>query len=70
METKPGPLVTTATAITACTALRITRREFLLAMHEERRSDLFMNRFRKLANFDLDGRIKVHKSLLQVFLRD
>jgi CRP-like cAMP-binding protein len=42
METKPGPRVTTATAITTCTALRITRQEFLRVMHEERQfSDLF-----------------------------
>jgi CRP-like cAMP-binding protein len=140
METKPGPRVTTATAITTCTALRITRQEFLRVMHEERqfsdlfssflldislrtqsdlvdqlfnsaekrlarllllmadlvpsegdvtlippisqealasmigsarpRINLFMNRFRKLGFVDYDGRIKVHKSLLQVFLRD
>ena len=140
METKPGPRVTTATAITACTALRIVRQEFLRVMHEERqfsdlfssflleislrtqsdlvdqlfnsaekrlarllllmaelvpsdgdvtliqpisqealasmigsarpRINLFMNRFRKLGFVDYDGRIKVHKSLLQVFLRD
>jgi CRP/FNR family cyclic AMP-dependent transcriptional regulator len=140
METKPGPRVTTATAITACTALRITRQEFLRVMHEERqfsdlfssflleislrtqsdlvdqlfnsaekrlarllllmaelapsegdvtlippisqealasmigsarpRINLFMNRFRKLGFVDYDGRIKVHKSLLHVFLRD
>jgi CRP-like cAMP-binding protein len=140
METKPGPRVTTATAITACTALRVTRQEFLRVMHEERqfsdlfssflleislrtqsdlvdqlfnsaekrlarllllmadlvpsegdvtlippisqealasmigstrpRINLFMSRFRKLGFVDYDGRIKVHKSLLQVFLRD
>jgi CRP/FNR family cyclic AMP-dependent transcriptional regulator len=140
METKPGPHVTTAAAITACTALRITRQEFLRVMHEERqfsdlfssflleislrtqsdlvdqlfnsaekrlarllllmaepapsegdvtlippisqealasmigsarpRINLFMNRFRKLGFVDYDGRIKVHKSLLHVFLRD
>ena len=140
METKPGPRVTTATAITACTALRITRQEFLRVMHEELqfsdlfssfllefslrtqsdlvdqlfnsaekrlarllllladlvpsegdvtlippisqealasmigstrpRINLFMNRFRKLGFVDYDGRIKVHKSLLNVFLRD
>jgi CRP-like cAMP-binding protein len=140
METKPGPRVTTATAITTCTALRITRQEFLRVMHEERqfsdlfssflldislrtqsdlvdqlfnsaekrlarllllmaelvpsdgdvtliqpisqealasmigsarpRINLFMNRFRKLGFVDYDGRIKVHKSLLHVFLRD
>jgi CRP-like cAMP-binding protein len=140
MENKPGPRVTTATAITACTALRITRQEFLRVMHGERqfsdlfssflleislrtqsdlvdqlfnsaekrlarllllmadlvpsegdvtlippisqealasmigstrpRINLFMNRFRKLGYVDYDGRIKVHKSLLQVFLRD
>ena len=140
METKPGPRVTTAAAITACTALRIARQEFLRVMHEERqfsdlfssflleislrtqsdlvdqlfnsaekrlarllllmadlvpsegdvtlippisqealasmigstrpRINLFMNRFRKLGFVDYDGRIKVHKSLLHVFLSD
>lgn len=70
MEAKPGPRVTTATAITAYAAVCITRLEFLRAMHEERRSDLFMNRFRKLGYVDFDGRIKVHKSSLQGFLRD
>jgi CRP-like cAMP-binding protein len=34
------------------------------------RINLFMNRFRKLGFVDYDGRIKVHKSLLHVFLRD
>jgi hypothetical protein len=34
------------------------------------RINLFTNRFRKLGFVDYDGRIKVHKSLLQVFLRD
>jgi hypothetical protein len=29
-----------------------------------------MNRFRKLGFVDYDDRIRVHKSLLQVFLRD
>jgi CRP-like cAMP-binding protein len=140
MEAEPGPRVTTATAINACTALRMTREEFIRVMHEERefsdmfsrflldislrtqanlvdqlfnsaekrlarllllmaelvpsegdvtlippvsqealasmigstrpRINLFMNRFRKLGFVDYDGRIKVHKSLLQVFLRD
>ena len=140
METKPGPRVTTAIAVTACTAIRITRQEFLRVMHEERqfsdlfssflldislrtqsdlvdqlfnsaekrlarllllmadlvpsegdvtlippisqealasmigstrpRINLFMNRFRKLGFVDYDGRVKVHKSLLHVFLSD
>ena len=140
MESKAGPRVTAATAITACTALQITSAEFFRVMHEERqfsdlfssflleislrtqsdlvdqlfnsaekrlarllllmadlvpsegdvtlippisqealasmigstrpRINLFMNRFRKLGFVDYDGRIKVHKSLLQVFLRD
>jgi len=34
------------------------------------RINLFMNRFRKLGFVDYDDRIRVHKSLLQVFLRD
>jgi CRP-like cAMP-binding protein len=140
MEPTQGNRVTTATAITACTALRIARQEFRRVMHEERqfsdlfssfllecslrtqsdlvdqlfnsaerrlarlllllaemvqsegdvtlippisqealasmigstrpRINLFMNRFRKLGFVDYDDRIRVHKSLLQVFLRD
>lgn len=140
MEATQGQRVTTATAITACTALRITRHEFLRVMHEERQfSDLFssflldcslrtqadlvdqlfnsaekrlarillmmaelgrsggdvtlippvsqealasmigstrprvnffMNRLRKFGYIEYDGRIHVHKSLLNVFLRD
>jgi CRP-like cAMP-binding protein len=140
MESTQGNRVTTATAITACTALRIVRQEFRRVMHEERqfsdlfssfllecslrtqsdlvdqlfnsaerrlarlllllaemvqsegdvtlippisqealasmigstrpRINLFMNRFRKLGFVDYDDRIRVHKSLLQVFLRD
>jgi CRP-like cAMP-binding protein len=140
MEPTQGNRVTTATAITACTALRITRQEFRRVLHEERqfsdlfssfllecslrtqsdlvdqlfnsaerrlarlllllaemvqsegdvtlippisqealasmigstrpRINLFMNRFRKLGFVDYDDRIRVHKSLLQVFLRD
>ena len=42
MESKAGPRVTAATAITACTALQITSAEFFRVMHEERQfSDLF-----------------------------
>jgi CRP-like cAMP-binding protein len=140
MEAEPGPRVTNAIAINVCTALRVSRQEFLRVMHEERvfsdmfslfllenslrtqanlvdqlfnsaerrlarllllmaewvpsegeltlippisqevlasmigstrpRINLFMNRFRKLGFVEYDGRIKVHKSLLQVFLRD
>ncbi|MGD0941826.1 MAG: Crp/Fnr family transcriptional regulator [Terracidiphilus sp.] len=140
MESAQGNRVTTATAITACAALRIARQEFRRVMHEERqfsdlfssfllecslrtqsdlvdqlfnsaerrlarlllllaemvqsesdvtlippisqealasligstrlRINLFMNRFRKLGFVDYDDRIRVHKSLLQVFLRD
>ena len=140
MESTQGNRVTTATAITACAALRIARQEFRRVMHEERqfsdlfssfllecslrtqsdlvdqlfnsaerrlarlllllaemvqsegdvtlippisqealasmigstrpRINLFMNRFRKLGFVDYDDRIRVHKSLLQVFLRD
>ena len=136
----PGLRVTTATAMTACTALRITRLEFLRLMREELsfsnsfssfllacnlrvqadlvnqlfnrvekrlarilllmaeyshpedgdplipqisqkalanmigssrpRVNAFMNRFRKLGFIDYDSRIRVHKSLLNVFLRD
>ncbi len=140
MESPQGQRVTTATAITPCIALRITRSEFLRVMHEEHafsglfskfllesslrtqsdlvdqlfnsaekrlarllllmtelvpskgditlippisqealasmigstrpRINLFMNRFRKLGFIEYDGRIKVRKSLLNVFLRD
>ena len=140
LEAKQGPRVTTATAITACTALRIARSEFLRVMHEEHafsylfsefllqnslrtqsslvdqlfnsaekrlarllllmaelvpsdgdvtlippvsqealasmigstrtRVNLFISHFRKLGYIDYDGRIKVHKSLLHMFLRD
>jgi len=140
METKPGPRVTTATAVIPCTALRIARTEFLRVMHEERafsdmfssfllecslrtqadlidqlfnsaerrlarlllmmaelgpqggevtlippvsqealasmigstrpRVNLFISLFRKLGFIEYDGRIRVHKSLLHVFLRD
>ena len=34
------------------------------------RVNAFMNRFRKLGFIDYDARIRVHKSLLNVFLRD
>jgi CRP-like cAMP-binding protein len=136
----PGLRLSTATAITACTALKITREEMIRVMHEELKfSDLFMkfllarsmrvqadlvdqlfnssekrlarilllmaefgkpgesepfippitqetlaemigttrsrvsffmNRFRKLGFIEYDGRIRVHKSLLNVVLHD
>lgn len=34
------------------------------------RVNAFMNRFRKLGFIEYDSRIRVHKSLLNVFLRD
>ena len=140
MADEPGQRVTTATAISSCTALRIARPEFLRVMHEEQsfsnlfssfllacslkvqadlvdqlfnraekrlarlllllaefgapdeeealippiaqealaqmigstrpRVNAFMNRFRKLGFIEYDSRIRVHKSLLTVFLRD
>jgi len=140
MAAEPGLRVTTATAMTACTALKIARPEFLRIMREEQsfsnlfssfllacslkaQADLvdqlfnraekrlarlllllaeysqpeeeetlippisqealasmigstrprvngFMNRFRKLGFIEYDNRIRVHKSLLTVFLRD
>jgi CRP-like cAMP-binding protein len=140
MATEPGLRVTMATAMTACTALRIARPEFIRVMQEEQsfsnlfssfllacnlrtqadlvdqifnraekrlarllllmaeygppeeektlippisqevlanmigstrpRVNAFMNRFRKLGFIDYDSRIRVHKSLLNVFLRD
>jgi CRP-like cAMP-binding protein len=136
----PGLRMVTATAITACTALKIKREEMVRVMHQEQRfSDLFlkfllargmrsqadlvdqlfnnsekrlarilllmaefgkpgepetvipkitqetlaemigttrsrvsyfMNRFRQHGFIDYDGRIKVHKSLLNVVLHD
>ena len=136
----PGLRLSTATAITACTALRISREEMIHVMHEENRfsefflkfllersmrvqADLvdqlfnssekrlarilllmaefgkpgdpeqyipkisqetlaemvgttrsrvsfFMNRFRKLGFIEYNGRIKVHRSLLNVVLHD
>jgi CRP/FNR family cyclic AMP-dependent transcriptional regulator len=135
-----GLRLTTATAITACTALKIRRSEMIRVMHEEHdfsdvflkfllarsmriqadlvdqlfnssekrlarilllmaefgkpgggeilipkisqqtlaemigttraRVSFFMNRFRKLGFVDYDGRIRVHKSLLNVILLD
>ena len=39
----PGPRLTTAVAVTACTALKITREEMIRVMHEEHDfSDLFL----------------------------
>jgi CRP-like cAMP-binding protein len=140
MAAEPGLRVTTATAMTACTALRIERPEFLRVMREEQsfsglfssfllacdlriqadlvdqlfnraekrlarlllllaeysqpkeeealiqpisqeslasmigstrpRVNAFMNRFRKLGFIEYDSRIRIHKSLLTVFLRD
>jgi len=134
----PGPRLATATAITRCTALRITREEMIHVMHEEHsfsdlflkfllersmrvqadlvdqlfnssekrlarilllmaefgkpgeseqyipkisqetlaemvgttrsRVSFFMNRFRKLGLIEYNGRIKVHKSLLNAVL--
>ena len=136
----PGLRLSTATAITACTALKISREEMIRVMHEEHdfsdlflkflldrsmriqadlvdqlfnssekrlarilllmaefgqpgepetlipkisqetlaemigttrsRVSFFMNRFRKLGFIDYDGRIQVHKSLLNVVLLD
>jgi CRP-like cAMP-binding protein len=136
----PGLRLATATAITACTALRITRAEMIRVMHEEHslsdlflkfllersmrvqadlvdqlfnssekrlarilllmaefgkpgepeqyipritqetlaemigttrsRVSFFMNRFRKLGFIEYNGRIKVHKSLLNAVLLD
>lgn len=137
---EPGLRVTAATAMTACTALRMTRSEFMRVMDEEQsfsklftsfllacsmrtQADLvdqlfnraekrlarvllmlaefsqpaeeeplippisqetlanmigctrprvngFMNRFRSLGFIEYNSRIRVHKSLLNVFLRD
>ena len=136
----PRLRLSTVTAITACTALRITREEMIRVMHEEHdfsdlflkfllersmriqadlvdqlfnssekrlarilllmaefgksgepeplipkisqetlaemigttrsRVSFFMNRFRKLGFIDYDGRIRVHKALLNVVLHD
>jgi CRP-like cAMP-binding protein len=136
----PGLRLATATALTACTALKIKRDEMIRAMHEEHdlsdlfmkfllarsmriqadlvdqlfnssekrlarilllmaefgqpgepetlipkisqetlaemigttrsRVSFFMNRFRKLGFIDYNGRIRVHKSLLNVVLHD
>jgi CRP-like cAMP-binding protein len=136
----PGLRLSTATATTACTALKISRDEMVRVMHEERdfsdlflkflltrsmriqadlvdqlfnssekrlarilllmaefgrpgdpeplipkisqetlaemigttrsRVSFFMNRFRKLGFIEYDGRIRVHKSLLNVVLHD
>jgi len=140
MEPIPGSRITSATAITDCTALRIARDEFIRVMREEQsfsylfssflltcsmraqadlvdqlfnraekrlarlllmlaeasrpgeddillpymtqealasmigstrpRVNAFMNRFRKLGFIEYNNRIRVHKSLLNVFLRD
>ena len=140
MEPSPSQRVTRAIAITECTALRISRAEFIRLMREEQafsykfsnfllacsirtqadlvdqlfnraekrlarlllllaentrsgeedalipqisqealasmigstrpRVNAFMNRFRKLGFVEYDSRIRVHKSLLNVFLRD
>ena len=135
-----GPRLTTAVAVTDCTALKITREEMIRVMHEEHdfsdlflkfllarsmriqadlvdqlfnssekrlarilllmaefgkpgepeplipkisqetlaemigttrsRVSFFMNRFRKLGFVEYDGRIRVHRSLLNVILHD
>jgi len=140
LAAKDGLRLATATAITACTALRISREEMIHVMHEEHsltdfflkfllersmriqadlvdqlfnsserrlarilllmaefgkpgepeqyipkisqetlaemigttrsRVSFFMNRFRKLGFIEYNGRIKVHKSLLNVVLLD
>lgn len=140
MAAEPGQRFTTATALTECTAIRISRPEFLRLMKEDRdfsyqfssfllactiktqadlvdqlfnraekrlarlllllaeygkpeedesvispisqealasmigstrpRVNAFMNRFRKLGFIEYDNQIRVHKSLLNVFLRD
>jgi len=140
MEPQPSIRVTSAVAMTDCTALRITRDEFVRVMHSEQafsylfssfllacsmrtqadlvdqlfnraekrlarilltlaeaarpgeddtlipqitqealasmigstrpRVNAFMNRFRKLGYIEYNSRIRVHKSLLNVFLRD
>jgi len=140
MAAEPGLRITTATSLTECTAIRLTRTEFLRLMKEDRdfayqfssfllacamktqadlvdqlfnraekrlarlllllaeyskngqdesviphisqealagmigstrpRVNTFMNRFRKLGFIDYDTQIKIHKSLLTVFLRD
>lgn len=140
MEATPGLRVTTATAITDCSALRISRDEFVRVMQKEQafsyrfssfllacsmraqadlvdqlfnraekrlarlllvlaeaskpgedvtlipqitqealanmigstrpRVNAFMNRFRKLGYIEYNNRIRVHKTLLNVFLRD
>jgi len=140
LSATPGLRLSTATATSACTALKISREEMIRVMHEERdfsdlflkflltrsmriqadlvdqlfnssekrlarilllmaefgqpgepgsllprisqetlaemvgttrsRVSFFMNRFRKLGFIDYDGRIRVHKSLLNVVLHD
>ena len=140
MAADPGQRVTSATALTDCRAIRISRSEFLRLMREDRdfsyqfssfllactmktqadlvdqlfnraekrlarlllllaeynrsagdeivipqisqealasmigstrpRVNTFMNRFRKLGFIDYNSQIRVHKSLLNVFLRD
>jgi len=140
LASMPGLRLATATAITACTALRISRGEMIRVMHEEHsfsdlflkvilersmriqadlvdqlfnssekrlarilvlmaefgkpgerepfippitqetlaemigttrsRVSFFMNRFRKLGLIEYNGRIRVHKSLLNVILLD
>jgi len=124
-----GLRLATATSMTACKALKITREEMIRVMHEEHdfsdlflkfllarsmriqadlvdqlfnssekrlarilllmaefgkpgetlaemigttrsRVSFFMNRFRKLGFVEYDGRIRVHKSLLNVILHD
>lgn len=140
MAAEPGQRVTMATALTECSAIRVSRSDFLRLMKEDRdfsyqfssfllactmkvqadlvdqlfnraekrlarlllllaeygkaeedesviapisqealasmigstrpRVNAFMNRFRKLGFIEYDNQIRVHKSLLNVFLRD
>jgi CRP/FNR family cyclic AMP-dependent transcriptional regulator len=64
MATEPGLRVTTATAVTACTALRIERSEFLRVMREEQ---AFSNLF---SSFLLDCNLRTQADLVdQLFNR-
>ena len=64
MAAEPGLRVTTATAVTACTALRIERPEFLRVMREEQ---AFSNLF---SSFLLDCNLRTQADLVdQLFNR-
>jgi hypothetical protein len=63
-----GLRLATATATTACTALRIGRGEMIGTTRS--RVSFFMNRFRELGFIEFNGRIKAHKSLLNAALLD